>query len=159
MSQTASHIHLWALWPQKGIWAPCLCPARLWHPLSYNTIPYLHLECVHGLFTSRMRLSRGEMCIGHTRLSVWLSIAAFPHYCTDPDVTWGNGRGCTLVVHYWADLQSVHGFHCYDNIAMNVRLSLHCIAVSCSSFYITLHYVSFLCFLRYVALHEILRFL
>ena len=62
-------------------------------------------------------------------------------------------------MHYWADLQLVHGFHCYDNIAMNVRLSLHCIAISCSSFYITLHYVSFSCFLRYVALHEILRFL
>jgi len=21
-----------------------------------------------------------------------------------------------IVVHYWADLQSVHGFRCYDNI-------------------------------------------
>jgi len=29
--------------------------------------------------------------------------------------------GCPLVVHYWADLQSVHGFHCYDNIAPNVK--------------------------------------
>ena len=34
----------------------------------------------------------------------------------DPDVTWGNGRGCPLVVQYWVDLQSVHGFRCYDNI-------------------------------------------
>ena len=33
----------------------------------------------------------------------------------------GNGRGCPLVVHYWADLQSVHGFHCYDNIAPNAK--------------------------------------
>jgi len=24
----------------------------------------------------------------------------------DPDVTWGRGRGCPLVVHYWADLQA-----------------------------------------------------
>jgi len=23
--------------------------------------------------------------------------------------------GCPLAVHYWADLQSVHGFRCYDN--------------------------------------------
>ena len=29
--------------------------------------------------------------------------------------------GCPLVVHYWADLQSVHGFRCYDNIAPNVK--------------------------------------
>jgi len=38
------------------------------------------------------------------------------HDGTDPDVTWRNGRGCLLVVHYLADLQSVHGFRCYDNI-------------------------------------------
>ena len=30
-----------------------------------------------------------------------------PIYCTDPDVTWGSGRGCPLVVHYSVDLQSV----------------------------------------------------
>jgi len=57
------------------------------------------------------------MYIGHGRLCVCLSLAAFPHYCTDPDVSWGNGRGCPLVVHCWADLQSVHGFRCYDNSA------------------------------------------
>jgi len=47
--------------------------------------------------------------------SVWLSLAAFPHYCSDPDVTWRNGIGVPIVVHYWADLQSAHGFRCYDN--------------------------------------------
>jgi len=41
--------------------------------------------------------------------SVCLSAAACLHYCTDPDVTCGNGRGCPLVLHYWADLQSGHG--------------------------------------------------
>jgi len=46
-------------------------------------------------------------------------LTAFPHYCAEPGVTWGNGRGCPVVVHYWADLQSVHGFRCYDNIAPN----------------------------------------
>jgi len=30
---------------------------------------------------------------------VCLSLAAFSHYYMDPDVTWGNGRGCPLVVH------------------------------------------------------------
>jgi len=24
-------------------------------------------------------------------------------------------------MHYWADLQSVHGFRCYDNIAPNAK--------------------------------------
>jgi len=61
------------------------------------------------------------MCIGHSRLCVCLSLNTFPHYCTGPDVSWGNGRGCPVVVHYWADLQSVHGFRCYDNILPNVK--------------------------------------
>jgi len=32
-----------------------------------------------------------------------------------------NGRGCPLVVHSWADLQSVPRFRCYDNIAPNAK--------------------------------------
>ena len=47
---------------------------------------------------------------------VCLSAAACLQYCTDPDVTWGSGRGCPLVVHYWADLPSVHGTRCYGSI-------------------------------------------
>jgi len=49
-------------------------------------------------------------------LCVCLSAAVRPHYCTDPDVTWGCGRACPLIVHYWADLQSGHGLHSYGNI-------------------------------------------
>ena len=48
-------------------------------------------------------------------LSVCLSVAEFPHYCMDPDVTWGM-VWLPLVVHYWADLQSVHGLRCYNII-------------------------------------------
>ena len=54
-------------------------------------------------------LRRREMYCGHARLSVRLSATVCPHCCTDPDVTWGSGRKCPVVVHYWADLQSVHG--------------------------------------------------
>ena len=61
------------------------------------------------------------MYIGHGYLCVCVFLAVFPHYCTDPDVRWGNGKGCHLVVHYWADLQSVQRFHCYDNIAQNAK--------------------------------------
>jgi len=52
--------------------------------------------------TFRVRLCRGEMYIGHGRLcvSVCLFLAASPHYCTDPEVTWGMVRGslylCTI---------------------------------------------------------------
>jgi len=34
----------------------------------------------------------------------------------------GNGIGVPSIhVHYWADLQSVHGFRCYDNMAPNAK--------------------------------------
>ena len=58
--------------------------------------------------------------VTHICVSVCLSSAVRQHYCTDPDVTWGRGGGCPLVVHYWADLQSLHGLHCYGNIMRNV---------------------------------------
>ena len=48
-----------------------------------------------------------------------------PTLHTDPDVTWGNGRGCPLVVHYWAHLQSAHGFRCYDNIHVCELIALY----------------------------------
>jgi len=57
-------------------------------------------------------------------VSVCLSAAVRPHYCTDPDVTWGHDRGCPLVVHYWADLQSGHGLRCYGNITRTRVTSL-----------------------------------
>ena len=41
-------------------------------------------------------------CIVVTRVCVCVSVRGrTPHYCTDPDVTWGRSRGCPLVVHYW----------------------------------------------------------
>ena len=80
------------------------------------------------LITFRVRRSRGEMHIGQDHLCVCVCLcvclsvpATFPHYCTDPEVSWANFRGCPLVVHHWADLQSVHGFRCYDNIAPNAK--------------------------------------
>ena len=68
------------------------------------------------LITFRVRRNRGEMYIGHGRLcvcvcvclSVCLSLTAFLQYCTNPGVTWRNGRGCPLVGQYWAVLQSAY---------------------------------------------------
>jgi len=64
-------------------------------------------------------------------LSVYLSVPR--HFPTllhgPPDVTWRNGRGCPLVVHYWADLQLLHGFHCYDNIT-RTRHVIECSVLS-----------------------------
>jgi len=55
---------------------------------------------------------------------VCLSAAVCLRYCMDPDVTWGHGRGCPLVVHYWADLQSGHGLRCYGSITRTLVTSL-----------------------------------
>ena len=61
-------------------------------------------------------------CIVVTRVCVCvcvcvcLSAAVRPHYCTDADVTWDMVEAAPLVVHYWADLQSGHGWRCYGNI-------------------------------------------
>jgi len=65
------------------------------------------------------------MYIGHVRLSVCMSLfaAAYPQYSTNLDVTWGNGRWFPLVVHYWADLQSVHGLRGYGNTARTRNVS------------------------------------
>ena len=72
-----------------------------------------------SVITFRVRHSRGEMYIGHVRLCVSLSvprrILTLLH--GPADVTSRNHRGCPIVVHCWADLQSVHGFRYYDNIA------------------------------------------
>ena len=59
----------------------------------------------------------GAKCILVTRVCVCvcLSLAAFTHYCTDQDVTWG------MVVRYWADLQSAPGFRCNDSTAPNAK--------------------------------------
>jgi len=66
-----------------------------------------------------------------SRLSECQSLAAFPHYCTDMDVSWGNRKGCPVAVHYWADLQLVHGFRCYDNIASNTKCQRVLVPVLC----------------------------
>ena len=78
--------------------------------------------CVHLIiFTLRVSRRRREMYCGHARLcasvcmSACLSAAACLHYCMDPDVTCWSGRGWPLVVHCWADLQSVYGLCCYGN--------------------------------------------
>ena len=38
----------------------------------------------------------------------------------------GNGRGCPLVVHCSADLPSVHGFRCYDNMHVHIAPNAKC---------------------------------
>ena len=80
--------------------------ARFWYifcvclSVCLSVSQYVH----HTLITSRMSCRRREMYCSHARLcvclSVWLSADACPHYCTDPDVTWGvvgDAPNCALL--------------------------------------------------------------
>ena len=72
-------------------------------------------------------ISREAICILVTAIcsvhvSVCLSVPRrVPTLLHGPGCNLGNGRGCPLVVHCWADLQSVHGFRCCDNMAPNAK--------------------------------------
>jgi len=63
----------------------------------------------------RKNLSGGTLIITDLYyISRESAAAACLHYCTDPDVICGSGRrspSCAL----YADLQSMHGLHCYGN--------------------------------------------
>jgi len=55
-------------------------------------------------------------------LSVLGRMPTLLHGSEIPNATWGNDNGCPLAVHYWADLQSLRGFRCY-NIARTRNVS------------------------------------
>ena len=63
---------------------------------------------------------------------VCLSVSRrIPTLLHGPRCTLGDGWGCHLVVHYWVDLQSVHGFRCYDNTAPNAKCQRVPVLVLC----------------------------
>jgi len=71
-------------------------------------------------------------------VSVCLSVRGrMPTLLHGPDVTWGSGRGCHLVVHYWADLQSVHRLRCYDNITRTRNVSEYMLVLALCLVYIS----------------------
>ena len=74
-----------------------------------------------------------EMYIGHGRLcvspSVFLSIAAFPHYCTDPDVTWWNAKGALWLCTFRRICNRCTGF-----VAMTTQLTVRDPSLSLTQF-------------------------
>jgi len=108
----------------------CFYFSDLMHKKCHEIVIYTCPSCCKvrtSLVTFCVSRRRRKMYCGHASVcvvSVCLSAAVCPHYCMDPHVTWGSGRGCPLVAHYWADLQSVHGLHCYGNIMRTLVTSL-----------------------------------
>jgi len=71
---------------------------------------------------------QGDMYIGHGRLCVCVCLSVpcrIPTLLHRPKCNSGDGRGCPLVLHYWADLQLVHKFRCYDNIQVCKLIALY----------------------------------
>jgi len=72
------------------------------------------------------------MYIGHGRLCVCVSVARrILKLMHGPGYKLGEWEGCPLVVQYWADLQSVHGFRCYDNVASNAKCERVLVLAQC----------------------------
>jgi len=106
----------WAVRPRvRAFWLPALRGSRRHYVLRmlfiylFIYVRYLvhHFEAnlqdaptlISETVTFRVSRRRREMYSGpRPSVSVCLSLAAFSHYCTDPDVTWGNGMGCKLDV-------------------------------------------------------------
>ena len=109
-----------------------------------------------------MSRRRREMYCGHARLCVCfvcLSAAASLHYCADPDVTWGSDRGCSLAVHHWADLQSVHGLRCYGNITRTRNVNEYMLVLApclVNNIISRLHLPIYTSATRTVAYHELM---
>jgi len=86
-----------------------------------------------------------------SRPSVCLSVCPSPHFHTTdgPRCNLGcylGSKECPLVVQYWADSQSVHGFRCYDNIAPNAKRQ----RVLVLAVWLVSLVVSFHCFLLFI---------
>ena len=98
-----------------------MCDLTVYHLLMDHTFVCMK---IHKYFLLHLAWVIDDAKCIESPASVCLSTAACLHYCTDPDVTWGSGRGCPLIVHYWADLQSVHGLRCYGNITWTLVMTL-----------------------------------
>ena len=62
-----------------------------------------------------MYIDHGRLCVC---LCVCLSVPRrIPTLLNGPAGKLAKWWGCSLVMQYWADLQSVHRFRCYDNSA------------------------------------------
>ena len=87
-------------------------------------IPSIHILSLLVFITFRLTCRRREMYSGDGCLCVCLSVPRrTPTLLLGPRCNLENDRGCPLVVHNWADLQSVHRFRCYVNIARTRDIS------------------------------------
>ena len=93
------------------------------------------IECLITFSVSRRRR---EMYIGHARLCVCLSVPRrIPRLLHGPECKLRNGKEYPLVVQYWANLQSVHGFRCFAEREMSASACILdlCLVIFCADNY------------------------
>jgi len=88
------------------------------HPRNRNTDLRHYIALLHFA-----RVVDEAKCILITGVCVCVSVCPLPHATLLRRPGCNEWYGCPLVVYCWADLQSVHGFRCYNNIAANAKFS------------------------------------
>ena len=127
-------------------WRANNCIFNTGHRISKTSLQ----QCVQFLSESSLHFAwvvDDAKCIVVTRDCVCVSLclsAACPRYCLDPDVNWGSGMGCPLVVHYWADLQSMHVLRCYGNIRRTRNVSKYMLVLALCLVMLLLIYTDYL---------------
>jgi len=94
-------------------------------PMLSNCTPVEQPVVTHSVSIRRRETAK---CIVVTRVSVCVCLSRYvrdrmPTLLHGPGCHLGSGRGCPLVVHYWADLQSGHVLRCYGNITRTRNVS------------------------------------
>jgi len=107
---------------------------RVFQDGMWNTFkpvfPFL-ITCFNPVITFCMSCRRRKMYSGHGHLCVSVP-CHIPRLLHGPGCNLGEWKGCPIVVLHWADLQSVHGFCCYDSVVSNMRNVSKCLYSLCA---------------------------
>jgi len=123
-SITPEKCHRTTLWNAESIRPGILFPSKRWWLWKGE------LCCVAPWIPGKKRHSK----CSKLPLSAWIHASSvLCHWLIASSTTvrqqhvsiilWKSGRGCPLVVQYWADFQSVHGLRCYANITRTRNVS------------------------------------
>jgi len=94
--------------------------ASVWFMSGKISLASSYISCESST-TRNVLWSRASVC-----LSVRGRMTTLLH---GPGCNLGSGMGCPLLVHYWTDLQSVHGLRCYGNITRTRNVSEYMLVV------------------------------
>ena len=106
---------------------------------TFNTTQHAMYIRSHCLLLHFARVGDDAKCILVTRVCLSVCLSVRRRILTllhGPGCNLGNARGCLLVVYCWADLQSVHGFRCYDNVTPNAKCQRVLVLALCPVYHV-----------------------